>query len=196
MTGDPRLLVPALGLGYVAVFGLMFWVRREGFQVKFTIEGLVLTLIGTVLAFYGLIGPILFLVVLYLVTMRTRVLADAGNYLSNNGHFREALLMFDLGEKTWPDAMGKFMLAIDKGVALFRMGAVKKAIETLEAALEQTSVEVPAKHVAACHYNLAIAYQRAGKTEASRQHFLKVLDIDPDSIYAIGARTGLKKLSE
>ncbi len=196
MTGDPRLLVPALGLGYVAVFGLMFWVRREGFQVKFTIEGLVLTLIGTALAFYGLIGPILFLVVLYLVTMRTRVLADAGNYLSNNGHFREALLMFDLGEKMWPDAVGKFMLAIDRGVALFKMGAVKKAIETLEAALEQTSVAVPAKHLAACHYNLGIAYRRMGETEASRRHFLKVLDIDPDSIYAIGARTGLKKLSE
>jgi tetratricopeptide (TPR) repeat protein len=196
MSGDPRILVPALGLGYVAVFGLMFWLRREGFQLRFTLEGLAITVLGTVMAFYGLIGPILFLIVLYLLTMRARVLADAGNFLSNNGHFREALLMFHLGERAWPDQIGRFLLEVDKGVTLFRMGSIKKAIDALESALESSSVEVPTKHLAACHYNLGIAYRKAGEEEASRKHFLTVLDMDPDSIYAIGARTGLRQMSQ
>ncbi len=189
------MLVPALGLGYVAVFGLMFWLRREGFQLRFTIEGLVITLIGTVMAFYGLIGPILFVIAIYLLTMRSRVLEDAGNLLSDNGHFREALLLFEFGEKAWPDPIGKFLLAIDKGVTLLRMGSTEKAIDTMEHALQSAPPEVPAKHLAACHYNLGIAYRNKGEKEISRMHFLRVLDIDPDSLYGIGARTGLRELS-
>ena len=190
---ESRLLVPALGLAYIVIFGFSFWLRREGLPLRFAGEGIALTVLGTIGAFTFGLSPILFLIVLYLITMRIRVLSDIGNFLSNNGHLSEALVLFDAADKLAPDGIGRLIVAINRGVALVRMGRLLEAVRVFQGALDSAALESPVRHLAAAHYNLGLALMRLGEMEGAREHFLTVQDIAPETMYAIGARTGLRQ---
>ncbi len=190
------LLVPALGLAYIVIFGFSFWLRREGLPMRFAVEGVALTVLGTLGAFAFGLSPILFLIVLYLITMRTRILSDIGNFLSNEGHMPEALLLFNAADKLAPDSIGRLIVAINRGVALVRMNRLPEAVNVFQQALESATLDSPVRHLAAAHYNLGLALMRLGEMDQARQHFLTVLDIAPETMYAIGARTGLRRQTQ
>ncbi len=193
---NSRLLVPAIGLAYIVTFGFLFWLRREGLPLRFATEGVILTALGTLGAFTVGVGPISFLIVLYLITMRTRILADIGNFLSERGHIPEAMLLFDAANRLVPDSLGKTIVGINRGVALVRLGELKESVNVFQSVLDSTGIEMPVRYLAAAHYNLGLAYMHLGEIEESRKHFLAVLDIAPETVYAIGARTGLRKQTQ
>ncbi len=193
---NSRLLVPAIGLTYIVVFGFLFWLRREGLPLRFATEGVILTALGTLGAFTVGVGPISFLIVLYLITMRTRILADLGNFLVERGHIPEAMLLFDAANRLVPDSLGKMIVGIDRGVALVRLGELKESVNVFQSILDSASIEMPVRYLAAAHYNLGLAYMHLGDLKESRKHFLAVLDIAPETVYAIGAQTGLRKQTQ
>ena len=79
---NPHVLIVTLGLCYIVVFGGMSLLQREGLSTQFAFE--VLGITGLVEAGALLTGstvnPLLFLVLVYLLSMRGRLLVDLANH--------------------------------------------------------------------------------------------------------------------
>ena len=190
----PSLLILLIGLLYILGFGALSFMRRQGLSTRFAIEGLIVTTIGAALAFASVpIHPILFLAVLYLVTMRARLLVDLGNALTSRKRYEQALSLFRLALRLGPDAVSRQIVLINRGVTQLRMQEPEAAYLTLEQALADEKVRPGAKYLAAGYYNLGLACQRTGREAEAVRHFNEAIDALPNSIYAHGARQALKK---
>lgn len=72
------------GLLFVVVFGALSLFRREGLSVQFAFEAIALA--AGLAAFTPLaVNPILFLIILYLATLRVRLLVDLGTLFAQRG---------------------------------------------------------------------------------------------------------------
>ncbi|MBL7065317.1 MAG: hypothetical protein ISS49_14075, partial [Anaerolineae bacterium] len=104
----PSLLILLIGLLYLLGFGALSFMRRQGLSTHFAIEGLIVTAIGATLTFASVpIHPIFFLLVLYLVTMRVRLLVDLGNWFTSRKQHDRALALFRLALRLGPDAVSR-----------------------------------------------------------------------------------------
>jgi tetratricopeptide (TPR) repeat protein len=185
------------GLVFIAIFGGLSWFRREGLSIQFAIEALVLTLIATGLtALAGLqLSPILFLIVLYLATMRVRLLVDAGSLVAQRGRFKQADGIFALAVRLWPDSASRRIVQVNQGVSRLQQGALDEAITIFKDVLQNVGPGyLGVKYEAATHYNLAVAYRRKGMDAQAIAEFNAVLDTWPASVYAHGARTALEHM--
>ncbi len=181
------LILLAVGLCYVAIFGGLAWLRREGLSLQFALEGLGITAIFVLLALSGALvpHPVLLLVVLYLLTMRVRLLVDLARMLRNAIAPARLLRFYEVALRLWPDASGYVIAQIDRGATLLRAGRPQEAAEALESALARR----PTRHFnpryeAVCRYNLGLAYQRLGKRDQAIVHFNRVIEDLPGTIYA------------
>jgi len=190
----PSLLILLIGLLYLLGFGALSFMRRQGLSTRFAVEGLIVTAVGAALAFASVpIHPILFLVVLYLVTMRVRLLVDLGNALTSRGRCDQALALFRLALRLGPDAVGRQIVLINRGVTQLRMQEPEAAHLTLEEALADEMARPGARYLAAGYYNLGLACQRTGREAEATRHFNQAIDVLPTSIYAHAARKALKE---
>ncbi len=181
------LILLAVGFCYVAIFGGLAWLRREGLSLQFALEGLGITAAFALLGLSGTLvpHPILLLVILYLLTMRVRLLVDLARVLRNTLPPARLLGFYEAALRLWPDASGYVIAQIDRGATLLRAGRPQEAAEALESAL----VRRPTRHFnpryeAACHYNLGLAYQRLGKKDLAIVHFNQVIEALPGTVYA------------
>lgn len=192
---NPYLLNVLIALLFAVFFGGLSLLRREGLPNRFAYEVLALTGASTLL-FYALgtpLNPLLFLLLLYLVTMRSRLLVDVGNMLAGGGHAALAERAYGLALRLWPDNIGRCLAAMNLGVLRLRQKRLDEAATILQGVLEQQMGRLSERHEAACRYNLGVAYQKAGQELKAVHEFNKVIDLFPGSLYARGAQAALKR---
>jgi tetratricopeptide (TPR) repeat protein len=194
----PSLLLLLVGLCYVLVFGGLSWLRREGLSLRFAMEGLVITLIVAGLAAFTpfQMNPVLLILLLYVVTMRVRLLVDLGNFFARRGRRERAAFIYALASRLGPDAAGRLILQINRGVLSLQEGELDQAVTLLQGVLEQAGGGfLGAKHECATHYNLAVAYERKGLDAQAVVEFNAALDTWPGSEYGRRAAAALQRRS-
>ncbi len=192
----PALVILVTGLVFILAFGGLSYIRGYGLSGQLAAEGLAVTVIFSLLAWAAGISlhPILFLIILYLVSMRARILVDAGNFFLNAGHIPTAVSLYNLALRLWPDHASKCIARINIGVAKIRSGALQEAIAILEEVLEKYKESIGFRNEAACLFNLGLAYRRAGHKDKAVRCLKEALDLYPDSLYGRRARQLLKEL--
>jgi len=190
----PSLLILLVGLLYLLGFGALSFMRRQGLSIRFAVEGLVITLASMALVYASVpIHPILFLIVIYLGTMRVRLLVDLGNWFTSKGRYEQALGLYRFALRLGPDEVSRQIVLINRGVTQLRMQEPEAAYLTLDGALASEQVRPGAKYLAAGYYNLGLACRRTGREAEAVRHFNETIDTLPTSIYAHGAKQALKK---
>jgi len=185
-----------VGFAYVVLVGGLSLFRREGLSMRFAIEAVILT--GLASGLVALVGtyvhPVLFLLVLYLITMRVRLLVDIGTSLAKSGRLSQAESVYQLAARLWPDQTGLLVLQVNRGTALMQAGRLDEAIAMLKGVLEKSEQGyLGVKYEAAAHYNLGVAYLRKNQNALAVIEFNAVLDTWPASEYARRAAAALKK---
>lgn len=190
----PSLLILLVGLIYILGFGALSYLRRQGLSTRFAIEGLIVTAIGAMLPLASLpVHILLFLIAIYLVTMRVRLLVDLGNWLVSRRRYDGALGVYRLALRLGPDAVGRQIVLINRGAAQLRMQQPEAAYLTLEEAMSEEGIRLGARYLAAGYYNLGLACRRTGREAEAIRRFNQAIDTLPGSIYAHAARQALKE---
>ncbi|MEE9616289.1 MAG: tetratricopeptide repeat protein [Anaerolineae bacterium] len=191
----PSLLILLVGLLYILGFGALSFMRRQGLSTRFAVEGLIVTALFAALSYAAaaLANPILFLIILYLVTMRVRLLVDLGNWLTSKGRYEQAFALYRFALRLGSDAVSRQIALINRGVTQLRMQEPEAAYTTLKKALADEKMRPGVKYLSAGYYNLGLACRRTGREPEAVHHFNQAIDALPTSIYAHGARQALKE---
>jgi tetratricopeptide (TPR) repeat protein len=191
---NTSLLILLTGLIYILGFGALMYLRRQGLSLRFAAEGVALTALGALLAYlWPVVSPLVFLVILYLITMRVRLLVDVGNYFCNRRQCERALKIMGLALRLGPDEAGRRIVLINRGVVELRMGEPEQAHATLEQALAGTRVRLGALYLAAGYYNLGLACQRTGRQAEAVRLYNQAIQTHPGSLYARAADKALRE---
>jgi tetratricopeptide (TPR) repeat protein len=196
MAIDPYLLLLLIASLFVLMFGGLGWFRREGLSIQFALEaaGLTVLLVGGSWLLGTPMSPFLFLILLYLVTMRSRLIVDAANLLASRERYEPAYRLYHLGLAWWPDAASRLIVLVNLGAAQLRSGQLDAAIETLQSVLEsENQPALGLKYEAACHYNLGYAYERKGEEARAVVEYNQAIDVMPASVYGRAAEAALKR---
>jgi tetratricopeptide (TPR) repeat protein len=194
----PRyLLILFVGLLYLLGFGGLSLLRQQGLSLRFAVEGLAVTALGVLATLASLpLSPILFILILYAVTMRVRLLIDLGNWFVSRKQPERAIEIYCLGLRLWPDPVGRLLVLINVGVAQLRMHEPDAAYQTLEEVMSQETLRVGAKYLAAGYYNLGLACRRTQREAEAIQRFNQAIDVWPNSLHALAAQKALKERPE
>jgi tetratricopeptide (TPR) repeat protein len=192
---NPHLLLILIALFYVLVAGGLSTLRREGLSFQFAVEVIIVAslLVGLSLISGYAIHPVLFLTIIYLITMRVRLLADLGNLLAKRGYHNRASKVYHLALNLRPDNPGHQIVALNQAVHRLKQGQLTDAIAILEDLVADPQNALSPKYEAAARYNLGVAYRRQGKEAKATVEFNKVIDVMPGSVYASGAQIALDK---
>jgi len=193
----PALLILLVGLLYLLGFGALSFMRQQGLSTRFAIEGLIVTAVGAGLTFASVpVHPVLFLIIIYVGTMRVRLLVDLGNWFTTREKYDQALALFRLALRLGPDAVTRQIVLINHGVAQLRKQEPEAAYLTLKEALGEETALPGAKYLAAGYYNLGLACRRTGREAEAVRRFNEAIDALPNSVYAHGARQALKRTKD
>ncbi len=199
LTLDPYLLLLLVSCLFILVFGGLGLVRREGLSIQFALETVGLTILvvgGSWLLRFPLspLSPFLFLALLYLITMRSRLTVDLANLLVKRGQRNLAFKLYRLSLAWWPDMPSRLIVLTNKGAAELYTGQLDAAIETLEGvlAMERRS-RLGLKYEAACHYNLGYAFEQKGDDAKAIAQYNEAIELLPGSLYAQAAQAALKR---
>jgi tetratricopeptide (TPR) repeat protein len=193
---DPYLLLLLIGSLYIVVFGGLSLLRREGLSVQFALESIALIVImaGGSWLLQIQLSPFVFLIVLYLVTMRSRLAVEVANLLVGRGSYDLPFRLYGLALSWWPDPASRLIVLTNRGAAELRSGQTEKAIHTLEGVLESESqAKLGLKYEAACRYNLGYAYEKNGQDAKAVAQYNEAIDVLPGSLYAQAAQAALKR---
>ncbi len=192
----PHLLLVLIGLLFVLFFGMLSFLRREGISLRFTAEAIVLTaVVAAIVALTGLdFSPIFLIVLLYLITMRVRLLVDLGNLLARRRNHAAAERVYALALRLGADETGRLLVQLNQGVLALHRDRLDAAVATFRQVLTASEGGfLGIKSKAACHYNLGVAYQRQGLDAQAALQFNEVLDTWPFTEYARYARIALER---
>lgn len=192
----PPLFLLLVGFCYILVFGGLSWLRREGFSLRFALEAILITAIAAGLAAFTpfRMSGMLLVILLYVVTMRVRLLIDLANLLARRGQRERAASVYALAARLGPDPAGRLLLQINRGVLSLQEGDLDGAIAALQGVLaEAGSGFLSAKHECATHYNLAVAYERKGLDAQACVEYNAALDTWPSSEFGRRAAAALQR---
>lgn len=190
------IILLLVGFSYIVLFGAVSLLRREGLSRRFAFEALIITLIVSGLTTLTGIQPhpVLFLILLYLLTMRVRLLVDLGNIFARRGQFEFADKLYNLAVSLWPDATNRLILRVNQGTSLLQQKKLDEAITIFNEVLEQAGQGyLGVKYEAAAHYNLGVAYLRKNMDARASIAFNDAIDTWPASEYARRAEVALEK---
>jgi tetratricopeptide (TPR) repeat protein len=196
LTIDPYLLLLLIACLFVLVFGALSVIRREGLSAQFALEsaGLTALMVGVPWLTGTQISPYIFVIVLYLVTMRSRLLVDLANVFASRDRYDVAFRLYGLSLAWWPDAASRLIVLTNRGIAELRMGQTDRAIETLEGVLNpEERHRLGSRYEAACRYNLGLAYEQKDDWARAVAEYNRVIDLQPGSAYAQASKAGLKR---
>jgi tetratricopeptide (TPR) repeat protein len=199
MNLHPSLLSLLTACLYVVVFGALSLFRREGLSIQFAFEALGVTVVfvGIPWLFGIALSPILFLALLYLVTMRSRLLVDAANFFARRRRTDIAFRLYGLALAWWPDHASRLVVLCNRGAAEVLSGRLDAAIQTLEGVLgEEQQSRLGFKYEAVSHYNLGLAYERSGHQAQAVREYNEVLDLSPGSPFGQAAQAALNRRKE
>lgn len=185
-----------VGCAYLVLINGLSWLRREGLSLRLTIETVIFTgLVSGLAALTGFsVHPVLFLLVLYLITMRVRLLVDAGTAFARSGRLSLAERLYQFAARLWPDETGKLVVLVNQGTALVQQGHLDEAIAAFHSVLEKSRQGyLGVKYESAAHYNLGVAYLRKNLKAPAAVEFNAVLDTWPASEYARRAASALEQ---
>lgn len=195
---NPMILL-FVGLAYILLTGGLALFRREGLSLRFALEAVALTgLASGVIALSGYaLNPVLFLVGLYLATMRVRLLVDLGTLFARQGRGRLANRLFGLGEHLGPDEASRLALWVNQATLWLQEDGLDPAIERLQAVLQESGKGyLGVKYEAAAHFNLGVAYQRKRLPARAIAEYNAVVDTWPGSLIAQRAQEALHRLRQ
>ncbi|MBN1148685.1 MAG: tetratricopeptide repeat protein [Anaerolineales bacterium] len=194
---NPHTLILAIGIFYTIIFGLLSLLRREGLSTQFAIEVLVLTVLveGISLALGVTVDPLPFLIFIYLVSMRGRLLVDLANFLSSRGRQRDAIRLLELALQLFPDHSTRLVILVNMGIVQLRRESLESARALFEEVLRDNDARggLGIKYEAACRYNLGLALMQLGKEAEAVRQFNEVMVIFPNSIFSRAAEAKLEK---
>jgi tetratricopeptide (TPR) repeat protein len=193
---NPYLLIFMIGISYIVVFGGLSLIRREGLSTQFAIEALAFTGLVTIGVWLTgtTIHPILFLAVMYLLSMRGRLLVDLANLLSNRGRQRDAMRLLELAQRTFPDRATRLVILVNMGIVQLRRKDLRGSQELFERVLQAAETGgLGIKYEAACRYNLGVTLQEQGKEAQAVHQYNEAISTLPSSIYARAASIALEK---
>ena len=184
------------GFAYVVLLGVLTLLRRERLSMQFAIESIVFT--GLVSGMTVLTGfpthPALFLALIYLLTMRVRLLVDLATVFARRGQFARADQLYTLASRLWPDPPSRLILLVNQATSLLQQNKLDEAVAGFTGVLQQAGHGyLGVKYEAAAHYNLAIAYLRKNMEARAVIEFNAVMDAWPASQYARRAEAALEK---
>jgi tetratricopeptide (TPR) repeat protein len=110
--------------------------------------------------------------------------------LETNGDLDRALELAQSARRSMPESPD---VADTLGLALYRKGVYESAIGMFEEAIKLSAKNKQAENPT-FHYHLGLAYEKAEKPELARQHFERVLKIDPNYSDAADIRKQLAQL--
>jgi tetratricopeptide (TPR) repeat protein len=190
----PHLLIAIIGLLYILIIGGMSLLRREGLSNQFAFEVLGITALvvaGAVLTNTP-VDPIVFLVVVYLLSMRARLLVDLADFLSGRGRQRDAMAVLQFALRLFPDRSTRLVVMISMGIVQLRRQSPESAQTLFETILgEAKQGGLGTKYEAACHYHLGLALQRQGKEVEAVRQFNEAIETFPTSVYGRAAAQAL-----
>ena len=188
---NPHLLILIIGIFYTLIFGALSLLRREGLSTQFAIEAFVITVlvIGIALLTNMVVDPLPFLIFIYLVTMRGRLLVDFSNFLSSRGRQRDAIKLLQWAMHLMPDRSTRMVIQVNMGIVQLRRKNPESAQELFEDVLKEMdeSGGLGIKYEAACRYNLGQALIQLGKEAEAVRQFNETTIIYPNSIYSKAA---------
>jgi tetratricopeptide (TPR) repeat protein len=193
---EPVIVLLLIGFIYVILFGGLSWMRREGLSTRFAIEAIIFTLLVSAFVYLTKISfhPAIFMVILYLITVRVRLLIDWANNTARSGDYKNAEQLYELALKAYPDPVNLLMVKVNQGVCWLQQGKLDEAIDVFKYVLSRVDEGIVGiKYEAATHYNLGIAYRRKGMEQQAAVEFNNVLDIFPSSVYARRAEDALNE---
>ena len=192
---DPLLLIVLAALIYILFVGGLAALRREGFSLRLAVETLILAalLVGISLIIGEAIHPIVCLIIIYLITMRSRLAIDLANVLSRRGYHSQAENLYTFVLKMGADRVSRQIVHLNQAVHSLKQDQPGETVEVLERLLADSQGNIGPKHEAAARFNLAVAYQRVGNDAKAIVEFNKVVDIMPSSVYGYGAKKALER---
>jgi tetratricopeptide (TPR) repeat protein len=190
----PSILL-IVGLAYVVIFGGLALLRREGLSLRFAVESIVLTILVAALALAGVgVHPVIFLFILYLVTMRVRLLVELATIFAKRGRFETSERLFTLALRLWPDQTSRLIVMVNHGTSLLQQGRLDEALAMYKEILDQKSSGfLGRKYEAAAHYNLGVVYLRKNMEGQATVAFNSAIDTLPASEYARRAARALEQ---
>lgn len=194
MSVHPSLLILLIGFLYTLGFGLLSAMRQQGLSGRFALEGTAVTIAWAALVYLGVpLHPLLFLIVIYLLTMRVRLLVDLANGFIARRKFGQALGIHRFALSLWPDPASRQIVLINRGVAQLGAQDPEAAYATLSQAVGNEETRIGARYLAAGYYNLGWACRRTGREAEAVRHFNQAITVCPHSTYARAAQQALKK---
>ncbi|HQE93568.1 MAG TPA: tetratricopeptide repeat protein [Anaerolineae bacterium] len=194
MLNHPAGLILLIGLMYILGFGGLSLLRRQGLSTRFAVESLIVSVLGAATTFVlPWFPPLVFLVVLYLITMRVRLLTDLANAFLGRKQYPRAMALYWTALRLWPDAVSRQIVLINRGVAELRAAEPEMAYTTLSEALGNQEFKIGAHYLSAGYYNLGLAARRTGREAEAIRRFNAAIDTLPHSIYGQAARRALQE---
>jgi tetratricopeptide (TPR) repeat protein len=187
-----------IGFAYILIWGGLSILRREGLSLRFAVEATTITLVASGLAAWTSFQPhpVLILLILYLITMRARLLVDLANTFAQRGQFKRADTFYGIAKRMWPDPSVDFIILLNQGVSLLHRGETDQAIAYFNGILQKAKEGyLGVKYEAATHYNLGQAYRRKDMGAQAVREFNAAIDTWPASPYARRASAALEKPS-
>lgn len=195
---DPLLIVVLVGLFFILVSGGLSLLRREGLSGQIALEALaIIALVIVLRSVAGVaIDPIVLFILLYLITMRARLLTDLANLLFGRRGYAAAEPLYRLALRLNPDRSSRYIVLVNWGTARLQSGDSDGAIATFTDVLASASEQggLGHKYEAACYYNLAVAYRRAGEDVKAVVQYNKVIELFPSSVFSQAAGNALKTM--
>lgn len=192
---DLPILLLLEGFSFVVLFGVVSLLKREGLSRRFAIEAILFTIIASGVTVLTRLQthPVLFLILIYLLTMRVRILVDVGNLLAKRAQFELADKLYRLAANLWPDETNQLIVKVNQATSLLQQRQLDEAIAVFNQVLEQAKQGyLGVKYEAATYYNLGVAYLRKDLDAKASIAFNTVIDIWPASEYARRAEIALR----
>ncbi|MFZ0532103.1 MAG: tetratricopeptide repeat protein [Anaerolineales bacterium] len=192
-----HLMIGLIGLLYILVFGMMAVFRREGLSIRFAVESVCITAIAVILVVLTpiQIHPVWFLLLLYLITLRVRILVDLANVFARRGNYLQAEKIYSFASHLWPDQSSDLIIKVNHAILLLQKNQLDKSISMFTDVLADTNKGyLGVKYESAAHFNLAVAYLRNNNNSMATVEFNAVLDTWPASLYARRAQEALERL--
>ncbi len=190
------VMIGLIGLLYILVFGGLSLLRREGLSVRFAVEALIVTGIALLLVVVLAIPihPVLFVLIIYIITFRVRILVDVANTFARRGSYTRAESIYSLASRIGPDMTSRLIVELNRAIMLLQENKLDDSIASLNDILKQADTGyLGVKYESAAHFNLGVAYLRKNNHAMSTVEFNAAIDAWPASLYAHRAQQALNR---